>query len=156
MASLTVPEFALSIRQPYASLLVAGIKRFEARTWCPSKVPITIAIHASSAYAAGWKKDVDHPALARVMYAKRFDPIALPTSAIIGVVRITEATEASSVPDDFTYLDMLTCGDPYYHGLSLWRVSQRLAVRPIRCKGKLNLWKLSPDQKARLTRRLRG
>jgi hypothetical protein len=43
-----LPEIALSVRQPWAELLVRGIKKVEVRTWkCPrEKIEKRIAIHA--------------------------------------------------------------------------------------------------------------
>ena len=38
----------LSIQQPWASMICAGIKDVENRTWKPAEVPGRILIHASS------------------------------------------------------------------------------------------------------------
>ncbi len=47
----------LSVRQPYASLLCAGIKDIENRSWKPTKLPCRILIHASSAkIPKSWSK----------------------------------------------------------------------------------------------------
>ena len=43
----------LSVQQPWASLICAGIKDVENRTWKPAQVPGRILIHASSKKITG-------------------------------------------------------------------------------------------------------
>lgn len=80
---------ALTIQQPYASLIVAGIKVVECRTWRPPEGPedgmLKFAVHAAS-------KKVDlrklPEACVQWMEENQFDHSNLPTGAIIGAVNV--------------------------------------------------------------------
>lgn len=39
---------ALTIKQPWLALILAGLKRYEFRTWAPGKVPTKILLHSSA------------------------------------------------------------------------------------------------------------
>ena len=83
----------LSIQQPFAQLVVRGVKRLEVRPWT-TKYRGRIAIHASSAVPSRdivreWKRDREMALrFADQGWLDREDLKALPRSAIIGTVEL--------------------------------------------------------------------
>lgn len=77
----------LSIRQPWASVIINGYKAYEFRSW-KTKYRGKVLIHAS--------KDVEEE------YLSRFESLGLeyPTSAIIGSVDLTDCVEVTSDLED--------------------------------------------------------
>jgi len=83
----------LSVEQPWAFLIVAGIKDIENRTWQPEQMPCRILIHASKAVdfdtlynktPIEWVQEaLNHEMFGNIPYL-----IDLPESAIIGYVTV--------------------------------------------------------------------
>jgi predicted transcriptional regulator len=136
----------LSVRQPWASLLVSGVKRFEVRTWVPASPPGWILIHASSGRAAGLAEFREHKAFERALKrADMLDQAAWAQSAIVGAVRIAAFLDTWKVeqqPKRLTEIDDMMIGDS--PDRYLWKVAEARRFRtPIRAHGKLKLW--TPD-----------
>lgn len=139
----SVPYVALSVRQPYAHLILQRVKRFEARSWQPRKLG-TIAIHASQAFAAGWRNDhavVD--ALEHAGLSVR-DARQLPTSAIIGAVEVVSIVQRDDLcgHERIAKRERSLCAsDGWTFGLYLWRLERPIRFScPIECGGRLLLW----------------
>jgi len=118
----------LTIKQPHASLIMAGIKRYEFRTWKPSQDVIgqTIAIHAaaSSQYDAeevlqDWKlKHVRRAILGTV----RLDAVFLLGRKNRGKPTVKSMMiAADSEPPEVRYDDFLT---PDKEGRWVWALSR--------------------------------
>lgn len=130
----------LSVRQPYASLLCAGIKDIENRSWKPANLPCRILIHASSAkIPKSWSKKTSpwivsqFAAWADMGWIPSIDE--MPTSAIIGYVDVVGVTtESDSVWADEKSLQ--------------WQLTNAYVFdEPIRnVKGKLNLFEYDLDE----------
>jgi hypothetical protein len=133
----------LSICQPWAHLIIAGIKRVENRTW---RTPVRgrIAVHATRLVVRSWSEIFDHGG-PRVAFDEEvaFEDdgtvlpamAALPVGAIVGTVEVYDCLEEMDLPDD------LLLHDPFVAGPWVWllRDPRPLAV-PFACKGKLRLW----------------
>ena len=105
---------ALTVRQPWAWLIIKGYKRIEYRSWQPGKrlrVGERFAIHAG---AADWDVDDDYP---QVDF-----PNELHCGAIIGTVEFTGAVE------------------PIKGRGWEWHLAKPKPCKPVDCKGKLGLW----------------
>lgn len=131
---------AFSVKQPWASLLVAGVKRFEVRTWAP-RDPGLFLVHASSGKADGIRElrseSLFQEALRR---AGLTDEKAWPQSAFVGLVDVTRViAPEDDLPDDISEMDeYLGGGDDVF----LWEVGRRWVFpSPVPCHGKLNLWR---------------
>jgi len=130
----------LSVRQPYASLLCAGIKDIENHFWKPAKLPCRILIHASSAkIPKSWNKKTSpwivsqFAAWADMGWIPSIDE--MPTSAIIGYVDVIGVTtESDSVWADENSLQ--------------WQLTNAYVLdESIRnVKGKLNLFEYDLDE----------
>lgn len=108
---------ALSIQQPWASLIAAGEKRVENRSWQTGYRGL-VAIHAGASRA---QLDADQA-------------VRLPLGAVIAVARLTAVHHLSELPPEWR-------DDPYANGPFCWVLSDihRLET-PVPCRGHLGLW----------------
>ena len=118
----------LSIRQPWASLIVYGYKKYEFRSW-QTHYRGELLIHAS--------KSVEKE------YLQEFEDLNIPieTGKIIGKVTLEDCIE---VTEEFE--SKLIKENPKVYGPSkgragyAWKVSNPKAIKPIPINGRLNLW----------------
>ena len=126
---------ALSLFQPWATLVILGIKGWETRTWKPSGLVIgeRIAIHA----AKGWTSDEIECALELASLNILPPDTDLPRGAIIGTVRFTGYRPTADMhPGEIEAL----LGD-YTPGRFAWGLADpHEYVRPIPARGALGLW----------------
>ena len=108
---------ALTIRQPWASLIICGEKDVENRTWT-TRYRGVLAIHA------GHRFDQDLQPWQRSIVAK---VDAFPRGAIIGVVELMDIVRDSS-----SRWAEPTC----YH----WVLANPRAIEPVPVRGRLGLW----------------
>lgn len=110
----------LSIRQPWAELILAGLKKYESRGW-ETLYRGPLWLHASLRIDPG--SDIASAEL-------------LPRGAVVGVIVLKEIIGIK--PKDAEEYDGL-------HGPLHWRVEplHRLP-RPVAARGRLNLWRLTP------------
>lgn len=148
----------LSIRQPWASLIVLGVKRFEIRTWS-TEYRGPLLIHASSSVPTSTLLgDLEMwgmlPLLARVQLDSLAALKALPRSAIIGRVSLDDILTAAQLRETATHDDAIMTGMPdaeqYY-----WKLGNPVLVDPVDgINGKLNLWSLDARNGKRVDRAL--
>jgi hypothetical protein len=133
---------ALSVQQPWACLILAGIKRVENRTWRTDHRG-RVALHASRLAVRSWSDvfAVDGPPVAfgdEVAFEDDGTVLpalsALPVGAIVGTVEVYDCLDVDDLPAE---LDL----DPMAEGPWCWllREPRALAV-PFACKGHLRLW----------------
>ena len=131
---------AFSVKQPWASLILAGVKQYEVRSWAPVETGLVL-LHASSSKAPGM------PALRTnslyqqaIALAGMEDERAWPQSALLGLVEIAciiapEEARPSGLSDVDAYLG----GDAA--DAFLWEIGERWVFpTPVPCKGRLQLW----------------
>ena len=136
---------ALSIKQPWASLIVEGIKDIENRTWrCPQKyIGKRVLIHASAKPVPGLPCRALTPLqYATVFSAGKLDALIGPNGAIIGSVEIVDCVEyhksiwaekSIDIYDQFS-LDR-------HEAIYNWVIAKPIKfTEPIPCKGKLSFW----------------
>jgi hypothetical protein len=90
------PDRYISLRQPWASLWVAGAKLIETRSW-PTKFRGRLAVHASKTF--GWDEiDACHrPVFANALAPLGItQPLDLPRGCVLGWVTITDCLEMGS------------------------------------------------------------
>lgn len=146
---------ALSVRQPFASLIVAGVKEYEGRSWRPAVIGLALGpvlIHASSAADVG---AMTAPHIIRALRRVGLDPAALPRSQIIGMVNVpailTGADAMRRVAKRQRMFVDVEDGE-VWHVPYLWQLSDAVTLPPTVAKGALNLWRVS----AEIIRKLRG
>jgi len=110
---------ALTIRQPFAELILRGEKRAECRTWLTDYRGL-LAVHAAQL--------LDRDALRRYPH---LDPDGLALGAIVGIVRLTDVRRRR---DQFRWLlaDPIRLPEPLpcRGRLSLWTASLNLPNLP--------------------------
>jgi hypothetical protein len=133
----------LSLRQPWASLILFGVKRFENRSWpAPSTlIGQRIAIHASAGSLAlrSWSEIVSgariDPSEGVAVAGVHLPPLAsLPRGVILGSVLLVTCQR-------FEALTKRQQRDAFAEGPMVWRLAEpRWLAQPLACKGALRLW----------------
>ena len=116
----------LTVKEPWASLIAAGTKRIENRTW-ETKYRGPLAIHAgkspASPSALEWLED-NGIVVPSLVYGK-----------IVAVVNLIDCVELDDLPGDLV-------DDVFAEGPWCWILADaRLVTPPIAAKGKLGLWR---------------
>jgi hypothetical protein len=156
---------ALTLTQPWATLVAIGAKRVETRSWSSSyRGPV--AIHAAKTVPT-WARHVPHEwpfgmvlRDADIQSDANGDP-DLPRGAIVAVARIVEIVPTSPESNErvlavyggrYEY----EFGD-YSRGRYAWALADiRPLLDPIPCRGALSLWDLPEDTEERLDFQLLG
>lgn len=121
----------ITIKQPFASLIVENIKKYEFRTW-KTNYRGKILIHSA--------KTVDKNAM------KKFEKYNLdcPTGCIIGITSITDCIKVDDnfrkilkSENDLVYSNAIKNKEWNGYGFKLEKVSK---IEPIKVSGKLSLW----------------
>lgn len=120
----------LTIKQPWATLIMQGDKRFEFRSW-QTKYRGDLLIHAG--------KSVDKEALNRL---SKYLPKEIPTGKILGKVKLVDCIKMST---DFKNLLLKENKDIYTKSAFKenygWQLTDvEIFEKPIEAKGQLSLW----------------
>ena len=135
---------ALTVWQPYATLIVEGIKTQEFRLWLPNHFG-KIFVHAGKPLSTPHTRHIAQHYLHR-------DISQLPTNAIIGQVRIHHAFDHNALD-----ADQAKFGWPAFPPLPyVWNLIYPDAFPdPTPCKGHPLLWQPHPDILAEIDHNLR-
>ena len=126
----------ITIKQPFASLIAAGIKEYEFRTW-KTKYRGEILIHAG--------KGIDRKAM------KKFECYGLeyPSGAIIARVNLTDCVTVDDKfrnvlkeKNELVYSSIVKHTEWNGYGFKLENVTK---IDPIPAKGKLSIWEYDLD-----------
>lgn len=125
----------LTIKQPWATLIMQGDKRFEFRSW-QTKYRGDLLIHAG--------KSVDKEALNRL---SKYLPKEIPTGKILGKVKLVDCIKMST---DFKNLLLKENKDIYTKSSFKenygWQLTDvEMFEKPIEAKGQLSLWEYPID-----------
>ncbi|MEM6484185.1 MAG: ASCH domain-containing protein [Pseudomonadota bacterium] len=123
---------ALTIHQPWASLILLGIKRYENRTW-RTNYRGPLAIHAGSSRAS-WDIAEADPAIAADLEQHGLNRQTAPHGVILGAVWLADCIGINLIPADAQ-------SDPYASGPWCWVLaSPTMLQKSLDCSGKLGLW----------------
>ncbi len=127
---------AITLTQPWATLLVSGRKKFETRSW-RTHYTGPLAIHAASGFP-GYAK------AAAEGFGFPLDDVVLPRGAIVGIVDLVDCVRTESLAR-FDWREM-SMGD-FSDGRWAWRcVPRDWFAKPIPAKGALGLWNWEPPR----------
>lgn len=153
---------AITLTQPWASLVAAGSKRIETRSWS-SAYRGPLAIHA----AKGWKADDRTAAVCEPFYKHlraALGPEAnvvadLPRGAILAVVQLVDVVRIGPrLPVDVFARFMVAPDEEafgnYAPGRFAWLLNHPIVVppEPIEARGALSLWDVPPSIETALWR----
>lgn len=135
---------ALSIRQPWASLIILGVKTIETRPW-RTAYRGDLAIHASKTFGRAERRMAQAAVALPHLTLRGLDPDALPRGIVLGVVELVDCVPADALGDlvhasttRATRERML--GD-YRAGRFGWLLRDpRPFAQPVAALGKLMLW----------------
>lgn len=135
----------LSVQQPWASLIVAGIKDVENRTWQPKQLPGRILIHASKKTSLRlmdnepleWVQEIFNEQL----FGNLPDFPDMPSNAIIGYVTVERIDKDNAH-------SVWAAGESNNEKLYYWHLTDaHIFDEPItNVKGKLHLWEYDIDE----------
>ena len=120
----------LTVKQPWATLIIQGDKRFEFRSW-QTKYRGELLIHAG--------KSIDKEAVKRL---RKYLPIELPTGKILGKVKLVDCIKMTP---EFKETLLEENKDIYtkssFEEKYGWQIAEVKAFnKPIEAKGHLSLW----------------
>lgn len=135
---------ALTIKQPWATLIALGEKQYETRSW-QTKYRGKIAIHAGKTID---KEACQYPEIKQALNKHGIVLLSqLPTGAVIAVADLTNCFQVVKDHDDFaeTTGDIISeheypFGD-YTEGRFAWKLEKVTVLeQPFSAKGQLSLW----------------
>lgn len=126
---------AITILQPYASLIVEEIKKYETRGW-PTNFRGPIAIHAGK---QNLFNGLDFVTAAEIQNALPVLPELLPTGAVIAIADLVDCIEMT---DEFIKsLPRLELLFGYYKvGRYAWHLENIRPIVPVPAKGMQRIW----------------
>jgi hypothetical protein len=131
----------ITIRQPFASLIIAGFKRYETRSWQTSYHG-PLLIHASTAKPLGAFFGANLGTLVENLLACSLDD--LPCGRIVGAVDLVNCFRCT----EFT-------PDPMEEAIGYWRanyyawmLANPIPRRSVRIRGQLGIWTICPESSA--------
>jgi hypothetical protein len=134
---------ALTLTQPWATLVAIGAKRIETRSWCTAyRGPL--AIHAAKGFPKWAKETCDDP-----IFAVELGPDALPLGAVIATCRLVSCIPTWKLQqnrviqidcEDFYLDDTERAFGDYAPGRWAWLLADVKQCEPIPAKGALGLW----------------
>jgi hypothetical protein len=130
---------ALTIRQPWAELILRGRKPLELRSWS-TKYRGPLAIHAAI--------KVDTGAARRL----GLNPEQLTTGAFVGVAVVVDSRPYSR--DDALLLKKRRAGFGWLPYTFAWVLKTPRRISPVKGRGQLSLFKVSKDVERKITRAL--
>ena len=142
---------ALSLTQPWASLLACGIKSIECRSWTPKFVlPFKFYIHATSKTDEFAFEDLSLEARGALPFGIDDSSLTI-NSAIVGFATLSEV-KTYRIDDAFKADELLHFATGYFkpeefakgraHGFVL---TDPHVIMPVPCKGALSFWKVPQD-----------
>ena len=133
---------ALTLRQPWATLVAIGAKKIETRSW-KTKHRGLLAIHAGATFskAAIELCDFDPFLTALAAYTNELGsvcPDKLPTGAVIAICELADCTLMTS-PEEMPPEPERSFGT-YVAGWYAWHLMAVHQIAPRSIKGRLGLW----------------
>lgn len=131
---------ALTLTQPWASLVAIGAKRIETRSW-PTAWRGPLAIHAAQGFPAAARRCCYEQAFRIVLDWHELNPANLPRGVVLATCRLVDCvpTEDAELLSGLTWFES-SFGD-YSPGRWAWVLDdiQPLA-HPVPARGALGLW----------------
>lgn len=140
--------FALTIRQPYASLIIKGVKKLETRSWKPDFYG-PIIIHAANAIPEQHLEDV--------LAEHNMRPsLELPRGRILGLAKINQVFKCKDFEEDGDLARMVTpterrMGNFAPNNYAWWILKTKEFHQLLKCPGQPGLWIPGPTLANRIS-----
>jgi hypothetical protein len=130
---------ALTLWQPWASLIAIGAKRIETRSWfTPYRGPL--AIHAAKTFWGEDRRRCFLPPFSTILAAHDLTPDTLPLGKIVCLASLDECIETQAVEVRAIGQNERAFGD-FSWGRFAWFLARiRPLIRPIPARGARRLW----------------
>lgn len=138
---MIVIERAISLTQPWASLMAIDAKRVETRAW-NTNYRGWVAIHASKGFPMECRNLCYSSPFGLVM-ANCISPEDLPLGQIIAVTEIIDSKPTGNYSAGITDPQELALGDYSPGRYAIFTQGVRRLKHPITIKGALSIWRLS-------------
>ena len=135
---------ALTLYQPWASLVVLGEKKIETRSW-QTRYTGPLAIHASGTLSPGFYDICDSPPFRAALERLGLPVGRLPLAAVLGSALLVACVSTEELLDAGLSTQEQALGDygPRRFG---WIMQDACALpEPVLCRGHLWLWELPED-----------
>jgi len=131
---------ALTLMQPWATLVAIGAKKIETRSW-PTKYRGPLAIHASKRFPKEFKRLLGEEPFFSVLYKAGYaNPINHALGAIIAICQLIEVWENND-PFLMPISSQERAFGDYRPGRYMWLLKDiKKLDKPISIKGSLGLW----------------
>ena len=135
---------AVSLTQPWATLVAIGAKKLETRSWS-THYRGPLLIHAAKGFPGRARAACYTDPFAAVLERAGYTHASsLPTGALIGIVTLVGCVSTTKALEGIDATEH-AFGD-YGPGRFAWQLTEAVQlVQPIPCKGALGLWKV-PDE----------
>jgi hypothetical protein len=159
---MTEPMRAITLHQPWASLVAHGVKTVETRSWPPPRAALgrQLAIHAGKRIAPPVALHPDTETAIANLYGERWRH-KVPTGAVLAVARLVSAGQVMGVDGEIAVFGSGSVNriaiDPYGDfgpGRWLWMLEEVEPIEPQTATGAQRLWKWSPSRKLTFIRKL--
>ncbi len=159
---------ALTLHQPWASVVAAGLKNVENRSWTPplDVVGERIAIHAGKTWDDNGEKFIREmivttPNMATALMieqalrtAENTDSFIVATAVVAGCYSRDVHDLVFPSPRELTLVQREIAESPWFFGPWGWLLKDVQALdHPIRCRGFQKLWQIPDEQFARMKHR---
>jgi hypothetical protein len=138
---------AISLIQPYATLIMLGYKQYETRSWA-TKHRGLLGIHASAGKPA-WAREVaaTDPEISTILEQHNLKFDDLPRGQLLGTCVVDSMHKMDETWDLVLSDTEIACGD-YSNGRYAWALSHVWVFpKPIPCRGALSLWEVPAEVK---------
>lgn len=132
---------AISLLQPWASLVALGAKQYETRSWAtPYRGPL--AIHASARFPGDLRDLCDEEPFRSLLARHGLTASRLPLGRVLCVTRLAACAATPSLWGRLTEQEE-ALGD-FSLGRFAWRLEDVRRIPPIAARGSLGLWDWDP------------
>ena len=135
---------ALTLTQPWATLVAIGAKRIETRSWS-TKYRGPLAIHAAKGFPRDARDMMRHPSFCKVLHPRGFTSADhLPLGVVLAICELYDCRGTWSI----NYADL----DPaeydfgnYAEGRFAFFLRNVVELEPVSIKGALGLWEIAGE-----------